>query len=473
MGANKIRNWRWTSKHRVLLVFVSALMMSYAGLVKCISRVKSSVPLSSSSAPSTVLLRTTTTTAGKLPEIVSIGFPDNGSGSNHSDYDYNPSNAIVYMAQKKHQVYNRDSYGLLLQSLDLLFENYLLIDHHYRNVTVFVFHTGDFDRNDLVTIQQRYPAHARHVLVLVNLFGTPFWQTPTHLQKEDPTTWALPEFNIGYRHMIRWYAVLIWRYFQQLNNKQQRPRRSSYRYIMRMDEESFFHSPIRYDLFGRMASRGYRYAFRMCSYEMNAVKQIYHNYTTAARQDFGEEWAGQRSFHGGNCGFYNNWFIGSLEFFTSKGPSHMLRWFDQKGVMYRDRVNDLIIQTALVYTYAKPHEIHRFLDWSYEHFTLDARGCPKWGALQGGYDDQHIANRIEAYLKGLPSECPSVLRMATGQEAAKKQKNPPVSQLAVGDIPLEDLSPTYNHVPAKRRISFVRTLRIGRMELMGRGERSG
>ena len=111
------------------------------------------------------------------------------------------TNAIIYMAQKSHKVYLRDSMALLSKSLDLLFQNYLLMDDHYLNVTVFIFHTGDFDQTDIDAWEARYPEETRGTLQLINLWGTPYWQTPSHLNEADLPHWRNPEFNIGYRHM--------------------------------------------------------------------------------------------------------------------------------------------------------------------------------------------------------------------------------------------------------------------------------
>ena len=116
------------------------------------------------------------------------------------------TNAIVYMAQKQHTSYTRDSYSLLLNSLDLLYKNYLMIDNHYQNATVMIFHTGDFNSTDLQEIESRYDPKYHGVMTLVNLLGTSYWQLPEWLSGDDPSTWWHPQFSMGYRHMIRWYA---------------------------------------------------------------------------------------------------------------------------------------------------------------------------------------------------------------------------------------------------------------------------
>jgi hypothetical protein len=110
-------------------------------------------------------------------------------------------NAIIYMAQKSHKVYLRDSLALLTRSLDLLFQNYLLIDEHYKNATVFIFHTGDFDYTDIQKWEKRYPPEAKGVLQEINLLNTPYWKVPPWLDEADLPNWRNPEYNIGYRHM--------------------------------------------------------------------------------------------------------------------------------------------------------------------------------------------------------------------------------------------------------------------------------
>ena len=56
--------------------------------------------------------------------------------------------AIVYLAQKRHSSYGRDSIGLLTRSLRLLFENY---NSAFAD-DVLIFHEGDFTPSDQTTI---------------------------------------------------------------------------------------------------------------------------------------------------------------------------------------------------------------------------------------------------------------------------------------------------------------------------------
>jgi alpha 1,2-mannosyltransferase len=253
----------------------------------------------------------------------------------------------------------------------------------------------------------------------------------------------------------------MWDYFAEIN----RVVGTNYKFIMRMDEESFFHSPINYDLFHYMGAHDYEYAYRICSYEMNAIQQIMHNYTSAAKRMWGKEWARSRHWNGASCGFYNNWFIASLDFFRTDKVQHMLHWFDVQGYMYRDRLNDLVIQTAAVYNFCQPRKIHRFLDWTYEHFTLTKQGCPKWGALATGYNDDHANATVATFLKQL-----EVANCTMDQDSIRRQ----IPMLHVYYDYIADLSPTYNHLPMLEyeNVRLV-SVKAGRIDLPGRGERSG
>ena len=110
-------------------------------------------------------------------------------------------NAVIYMAQKKHSSYNRDSHALLTKSIKLLYDNYLN-QQHYNNTNVFIFHAGDFNIDDLK--QMEAPLSTKGLIHLVDLSNTTFWEIPEWLRGEDTQTWgAMAEFSVGYRHMVR------------------------------------------------------------------------------------------------------------------------------------------------------------------------------------------------------------------------------------------------------------------------------
>lgn len=361
-------------------------------------------------------------------------------------------NAIVYLAQKHHSSYGRDSYALLQKSLKLLYQNYLTNFHD--DTAVFVFHEGDFDRPDLEYLDSQLPIHEG--FHFVNLTSTQYWQLPEWLKNDNQTTWrGADHYSVGYRHMMRWYAVKIWDFFHNLNEEQG----CQYKYIMRMDEESYIHSSIEYNMFEMMESKDYVYGFRQCSYEMGAVQSVFKQFNKETDYPIQREFTG-----GGMCGFYNNFFIASLDFFRSSPVQAFLNWVDRKGYMYRNRVNDLVLQTAAVYAFAPEKQIHRFLDFSYEHFTLTKRGCPFWGGIQAGYADPNGTATIDSWID-------SHLQKQHCRSKSAQHQN----AMRVGEIITEmDLSPTYQHLPAYMNGKLqLRQVAAGQVDVADKGIASG
>ena len=73
----------------------------------------------------------------------------------------------------------------------------------------------------------------------------------------------MPEnkFSAGYRYMIRFYAVTIWRTLRRLG----------YEWVMRMDDDSFILSPVHYNIFDDMRARNLLYGYRIISKECPTI----------------------------------------------------------------------------------------------------------------------------------------------------------------------------------------------------------
>lgn len=133
---------------------------------------------------------------GPMPTVIS----SSSSSNNNNNNNICKKNAIVYMAQKHHSSYDRDSYGLLKESLNLLYANYLN-DNHNGTTNVFIFHTGDFDEKDLIELESTRAAAG--LIQLVDLTNTSYWHIPPWLRNDDPTKWSQHNvYSVGYRHMV-------------------------------------------------------------------------------------------------------------------------------------------------------------------------------------------------------------------------------------------------------------------------------
>jgi len=355
-------------------------------------------------------------------------------------------NAIVYLAQKRHSTYGRDSYSILLESLDLVYKNYLSLNNHANNTDLFIFHTDDFDESDLQTFEARFGTEFRNLMFLVDLSNTSYWQRPKWHEFDNPNDWyAYPLFSEGYRRMMHWFAIDIWQFFSDHGQRTG----CEYNYIMRFDEDSFLRSPIQYDIFDFMRKNGYYYGFRLCSYEMQVTQRIWKLWQNSRPS------APLRQIENEMCGVYNNFFVAKISFFRSPKMKKFLHFVDRQGMIYRRRLGDLMIHSMAVYAFAPPERIHRFLDFTYEHSTVSkSSGCVVWGGIQAGYDDPLADETLDFYYKTKVA-APGCLANLTLMSA-------------------HNLSPTYSHLPKYLNGKLkLKTIMAGKVELPGRGSLSG
>jgi hypothetical protein len=246
--------------------------------------------------------------------------------------------------------------------------------------------------------------------------------------------------------MMHWFAIDIWEFFDRLNQETG----CGYKYLLRLDEDSFVHSPIEYDVFDMMKSKQYLYGYRMCSYEMKVVQRM--------RTRWGKrhlDFAPQRNIDLEMCGIYNNFFVADLDFFRSPAVQLFLRFIDKQGEIYRRRLGDLMIHSMIIYGFAAQDRVHRFLDFTYEHGTVNQTdGCLIWGGIQAGYNDANATATLTNYYDSM------ILSRTCPGNATFLQE--------------EDLSPSYAHIPDRIRGKVsLHTITAGRVELPGKGILSG
>ena len=156
------------------------------------------------------------------------------------------------------------------------------------------------------------------------------------------------------------------------------------------------------------------------------------------------------------CGFYNNFFVADIQFFLSSGVQKFLRFVDRRGAIYRRRLGDLLIHSTAVYAFANESSIHRFLDFTYEHGTVNSTSqCLLWGGIQAGYNDQNSSATVGDYYQRLLVD-----------------RNCHASAQMVFE---NDLSPTYQHAipPRYRGELSLHTVTAGLVELSEKGILSG
>lgn len=350
-------------------------------------------------------------------------------------------NAVAYMVRKE----QAGSYGNLVRSLDLLYENYL--NEFHEDTHVFLFHLGDFDTEDLQQFEWRFPDAARGTIQLVNLADTHYWQLPANLQDEDPGRWKGTQ-DMEKLHENRFWSIKVWQYFDEMNHVNG----CNYRHVMRMHQDSFIYSPIKYNLFEFAQTNNYHYGYRLCTYEMGSAEFLWDEYLRDTVVKPKHDWSPD------DCAFYNPFFVADIQFFLSRRVQRFLSFVDKGGYVYRDAIAASVLHSMIVYAYASTQTIHRFLDFTYEHFERQQEdGCPTWGAMQLGYNDiqgiQHMEEWTHVYL--------TKRKCKIGEDATQ-----------LHTLRWADLSPTYSHVPHEVELS-LQSATSGLVDLPNQGVRSG
>jgi hypothetical protein len=333
-----------------------------------------------------------------------------------------------------------------------MFENYLSLGDHRDNTDIFIFHTGDFNGTDLIEIESRFGPEYQGIVRLVDLSGSQYWRRPQwHVNDIPEKMWyAYPLFSEGYRHMMRWFAIGLWDFFSEYNQETG----CKYRYLFRFDEDSYLHSPIRYDVFDFMRDNNYAYGYRMCAYEMRVTQRIQKRFRQKIKKQ-GTTFSPVREVDLDMCGFYNNMFVADISHFRSPQVQEFLRVVDREGLIYRRRLGDLMIHSLSVYFFAPPERIHRFLDFTYQHSTKNqTSGCVIWGGIEAGYDDPKAETTLNEYYQEQVIDLDCLSNATFLAEA--------------------DLSPSYAHYPAelKGRLSLL-SMMAGNVEKPGKGFLSG
>lgn len=279
--------------------------------------------------------------------------------------------AIVYLTQAKHSSYpGRDSLSLLKQSVQLLYQHYNAAQRH----DVLFFHTGD--------VPQKMQDE---VLALCIGSTARFHQLESHHFSLPPGTppassWRYAKkFSAGYRHMIRFFTSGLWEVVAQLG----------YDYVMRMDEDSFLWSPIRYNIFEFMTRRGYEYGYRLASLERDGQAERFHTFVReyALRHSIAPKWllnscrfGNVANFTLKNCGdtynVYNNWFVAKVSFWRRPDVQDYLLHINRSHVIYSERWGDLLWQSSALQLFMDLSRVWMFTDFAYEHSTFSPTPFP-------------------------------------------------------------------------------------------------
>lgn len=296
------------------------------------------------------------------------------------------TDAIVILGQKKHSTYDNTHTTSLEPILRSLETYYLFV----RSADILIWHEGDLSRVDI-----SYLKHTKHIR-FCRLDHSNGWGNRNHTSVKPLLIGANSIWGPGYLKMIRFYSVTIWNILHRLG----------YKWMIRFDDDSKLLSTINYNLFDFMRDNkkvyGYRALSKECgetnSFDIFATKYINSsNIVGRSIQSYCDEI--------GSVGYYNNFYVSEISWWREGPVASFIDAFDNSNIIFTDRDNDLIFQTAAVKLFMDPERVMHFIDWSYLHHTIK-RGKVVWGGVETGTEDQYANKTVETYVStyGIPRD---------------------------------------------------------------------
>ena len=275
------------------------------------------------------------------------------------------TDAVVMLVQQKHSSYDAKHSTEASSVVDNLRAYYSAV----AAADVLLWHEGNYslpasqvDGSDSVNVRS------------CNLQCTAGWGPPRGMSVPPVLRmWGVP-FSLGYRNMIRWYSVTIWTTLFELG----------YRHVMRIDDDSVFLSRVPYNLFDRLRTRGAVYGYRQTSSECGSA--AFKPFVTQAMNLSIPYCRVEEEIQG----FYNNFFISDISWWLTPAVQRFVRAFDASGLIYTQRDNDLVFQSAVVRLLSTRSATLKFADWGYAHITVNSGRWLYGGASVGSNEPAEV-----------------------------------------------------------------------------------
>jgi len=262
--------------------------------------------------------------------------------------------AVIYLANVERVVD-------INSSLHSLHTNFL----PWTPADVVLFHEIDFNENVQSNLLQQY-----HDIRFITL-PRRAWSYPVHLPFST-SDFFVKEFSMGYRHMCRFFGILIFREAHYLG----------YRWIIRMDSDSHILSPYKENMISFMVQHGYQYGFRMSqSEEAFVIRGFSELIVTYLRMfdiqpTFLYDLCNPKNLSGVtdqvwlDFTFYNNFFVTDVKFWISPKVEKFLSFIDRSGGIYSHRWGDADMHTATVSMFMNKSSVYQFNEFAYKHGAM-------------------------------------------------------------------------------------------------------
>ena len=269
-------------------------------------------------------------------------------------------NIVVYLIRG-----NDESISALEKSLSLLKENFL----PWSPADILVFHEDNMKPSQL---------EGRTV-------GLPVKTALVDFSSVPPEMADVPPEKRGYRHMCHFFANDI--FF--------RGELDGYDYYMRMDDDSFILSPLRFNVFERMRGNGYKYAYRVVLKDRPHVcvgfGDLVKDYFAAEGRELTCRLPPPYKV------FYTNFEICDINWFKGKDWQDWFAAIDKAGGIWRYRWGDHIIRY-----YGLSNILPQSMLWCLKemHYRHQSEWLPGWTGRTPMEAFRHYSHTAIMLLRG-------------------------------------------------------------------------
>jgi alpha 1,2-mannosyltransferase len=231
-------------------------------------------------------------------------------------------NRIIYLLKN-----DKKEIGMLFQSLKLLKQNFL----PNNNYPIVIIHDEEIE--DEIFTQLKSYSDVDFETILIS-FDSDDYKSKTIGVPEYVMVPGIDRgFGIGYRHMCRFYSYGLY----------QIPQLQDTNYYLRLDCDSYFVSPVTYDIFKHMEEGRFVYGYNqittdnpLVSKNLWEVSKEYSKTTTVLKTPIDE--VTQYNV------YYTNFEIAKFDWFSNSGYKDYFEFLDEQNGIYEYRWGDHCIK---------------------------------------------------------------------------------------------------------------------------------
>lgn len=193
------------------------------------------------------------------------------------------------------------------------------------------------------TIEFKVPDYPQEILDQI----PEFFPHPTH--GNGPIEWGHPGFSMGYRHMCRFFSGEVYKHKAI----------QEYDYYLRLDTDSFIHTPLNYDIF-----------------EWAKVNDCYYGYVAPAVQKDNPKvieglWDYVNDLYPNDIPvglmFYTNFELGKVKWFLTSPYMEFYNSLDETGGFYTKRWGDAPVKFLGINLFLSERHIIPVNGFTYQH----------------------------------------------------------------------------------------------------------